>query len=103
MECGMCANISREVDRYTVMRADNDNGIYWHLCRIYNDEIDGGMWYINSSHVDNPPGYREPNVYFMGGGFESYAPGKLKPIVEVYSLCPIIPKSELLAAYMKNI
>lgn len=104
--CGICARYHKKRSKYSVVVGDIEYGTgtdtMWHLVRTWDVYIDGMMWLINSSHRRNAIGYKHPNVYFRGEGFEYCLDGTIRPIVEVYSLCAIDANSELLADYMKN-
>jgi hypothetical protein len=102
LQCGDCVRKRTKQFTYfalgtSYIQTQNPNGISWHFVRTGDQDIDGPMWFINSSRLSGARGYKYPNVFFET---QVLLPNGV-PDLEVYSGNSSIPAhSELLAQYI---
>ena len=88
---------------FTTVQCDvtyNCNGdpILWHVCRTFDVETDGVVWFINSCHRQNRfKRHRKPNCCIEFIGFDADE----DPITLVTSMRAIEAGTELLLRYMQ--
>ena len=108
IECAMCRDtLSKHLHKENnVIEGDEyfndkeDELVLLNLTRSFRDQVDGVMWYINSSSWNAKVRKLniEPSAEFIGGGVDE----RLRPIVGVHTLRFIAAGEEVFIAYSKN-
>ena len=102
--CENCAPKFKNPDDWDVIEGDTFDETMYFLRRSGKLEVDGDMWYVNSSMDTNPEHLRKPNAVFVGAGFQcsDYVTRSPEVVIDLVAVAAISPNSELLVSYMMN-